>query len=102
MNIPNRIQRRRIKGWRKPHNTLNATRPGRHGNPYTMIGGEFGRDDSLLSFRVYLDVMERDRPEEYKHLIDDIKNADYVMCWCPLDRPCHVDEWIRRTESEMK
>jgi len=37
--MPVRIQRRRVKGWRMPENTVSVTRPGRWGNPF--VAGNF-------------------------------------------------------------
>lgn len=34
--IPLRIQRKRVKGWKMPANTVNCTRPGRNGNHYVV------------------------------------------------------------------
>lgn len=31
---PQRIQRKRVKGWRMPPNTVSVTRPGKFGNPF--------------------------------------------------------------------
>ena len=36
---PQRIQRKREKGWRKPENTVCVTRPGKWGNPFRVISG---------------------------------------------------------------
>lgn len=35
---PQRIQRRRTKGWRKPGNAVIVSRPSRFGNPFTVAG----------------------------------------------------------------
>jgi len=32
--MPVRIQRRRVKGWKMPPNTVSVTRPGKWGNPF--------------------------------------------------------------------
>lgn len=32
--MPERIQRKRTKGWKMPPNTVNVTRPGKWGNPF--------------------------------------------------------------------
>jgi hypothetical protein len=37
---PKRIQRRRVKGWEMPPNTVSVTRPGKFGNPF-KVGGYF-------------------------------------------------------------
>lgn len=97
--MPQRIQRKRTKGWKAPANTLNVTRPGRHGNPY-KLGGEFAREDNIFRFRVDLDVMEREEPEKYQALISEVRGADYVMCWCSLDVACHGDVWIERANEK--
>lgn len=34
--MPNRIQRRRTAGWRKPENAVIVSRPSRYGNPFTI------------------------------------------------------------------
>ena len=34
--MPVRIQRRRVKGWRMPANTVSVTRPGPYGNPFVV------------------------------------------------------------------
>lgn len=35
--IPKRIQRKRIKGWEMPPNTLYCGRPTMWGNPYSTV-----------------------------------------------------------------
>ena len=34
--MPERIQRKRTKGWRMPPNTVSVTRPGKWGNPFNF------------------------------------------------------------------
>lgn len=34
--MPNRIQRKRTRGWRKPDNAVIVSRPSRYGNPFTI------------------------------------------------------------------
>ncbi len=34
---PRRIQRKRVKGWRKPAGTVDVTRGGMWGNPYSVL-----------------------------------------------------------------
>lgn len=42
MMKPQRIQRRRTKGWRMPENTVSVCRPGKWGNPFKMVGLKCG------------------------------------------------------------
>ena len=97
--MPQRIQRKRTAGWKAPANTLNVTRPGRHKNQH-YITSEVLREDSIFLFRVDLDVMEREEPEKYRALINEVRDADYVMCWCSLDVACHGDVWIKRANEK--
>lgn len=98
-----RIQRRRVKGWTLPRNTVCVTRgPGmKWGNPFTVE--EFGRDEALRRFRAavlgftsngsfcrpqaapdsYIGRIIRDAPLELRG-----KN---LACWCALNQPCHAD-----------
>lgn len=36
MSTPNRIQRRRTRGWKMPENTISVCRPGKWGNPFRV------------------------------------------------------------------
>ncbi len=85
---PQRIQRKRSKGWRKPERepgseVIDVTRAGKWGNPYSLK--KYGRR-ALLLYRSYLDqeIAEgRLDPEE-------LRGRD-LMCWCPVGSPCHGD-----------
>lgn len=37
MSEPKRIQRRRVKGWRKPEGTISVCRPSKYGNPFKIM-----------------------------------------------------------------
>lgn len=47
MNKPIGVQRKRVKGWRKPANTVNVSRPSKYGNPYRV-----GRDGTAQSAKI--------------------------------------------------
>jgi hypothetical protein len=38
--MPERIQRKRVKGWKMPPNTVSVTRPGKWGNPFDFRPSE--------------------------------------------------------------
>ena len=100
---PERIQRRRVKGWKLPPNTVCVTRgPGmKWGNPFTV--DEFGREESLRRFRAaVLGFMSNGsycapvaHPESYiGRIIRDAPielRGKNLACWCPLDQACHAD-----------
>ncbi len=87
--MPKRIQRKRTKGWKMPKGAVYVGRPTKWGNP----------------FRVGLDVPSRfDATNQYRAKIggnlwtfptkEDIKSelvGKDLICWCPLDAPCHAD-----------
>ena len=79
---PQRIQRKRTKGWTMPDNTLYVGRPSKWGNPFTVA--EYGQGGAVVKFRDYIN-----HSFEY----DDIKQlrGKNLACWCRLDEPCHAD-----------
>lgn len=95
---PIRIQRRRTKGWRMPGGAVYVGRGTKWGNPFRV--GRPGPDDCMvcdnsgeaaLMYRSeivsfgggFVGVTEED-------IRRDLRGKDLV-CWCPLDRPCHAD-----------
>lgn len=72
MTKPIRIQRRRVKGWKMPANTVSVTRPGKWGNPfdfrssdccwlalsYGCRGDRLGRQEaSVKAFREWIEPL---------------------------------------------
>ena len=123
--MPERIQQRRTKGWRKPENTVSVARPGRWGNPYPVE--EYGLELSLTLFR------NTARGTWNPSLLDQAKSDDYwqtayarhqawlkrlgghpielaraelrgqnLMCFCSLDRACHVDILLPLANPEVE
>lgn len=117
---PTRIQRIRKKGYRHPPNTLYATRPLPHGNPYSItetkhangityyvkrpdgkIIGDFASQSNAARFacemfREYLDDMAHTKR---KTLIAQVRAADYIACSCKLIDICHADIWIELSQE---
>lgn len=110
--MPERIQQRRVKGWRKPDNTVSVARPSKWGNPY-KVGGEFvirvyeddlrfigiaqqsGRITPAVAVTLYRHLWLTtsavgDRPHR-GHLDPEELRGKNLMCFCPLDMPCHAD-----------
>lgn len=116
--MPERIQQRRTKGWRKPENTVSVARPSKYGNPFriTLQGCE---EATRADGKCWV-VSRTDRGTVYEHFDtdadaragavalfrerlpfgllgidqDDIRIAlagKNLMCFCPLDQPCHAD-----------
>lgn len=83
-----RVQRQRIKGWRKPPGAVFVGRPGPWGNPFLLA--DHGPAEACRLFEAYLlarpDLIATARP---------VLADQTLMCWCPLDQPCHADVWVR-------
>jgi hypothetical protein len=103
---PQRIQRRRAKGWRMPEGAVYVGRPGVFGNP-------FQHPDKALAVRLFrcwltgsmrsLDLIDdrfrcicgkqlliyrRDHLRRYG--LPALRGKD-LACWCRLGQPCHAD-----------
>ena len=95
-----RIQRRRTKGWRMPEGAIYVGRPSWWGNPFRVgQDGDAARCVHLYRLCVFaeeereFDGLYRARPGERpgpKMVKSFLKGHDLV-CWCPLDQPCHAD-----------
>lgn len=107
--MPRRIQLRRVKGWRKPPNTIVVARPTRWGNPYRCTDyraswvDEHGEEHTrpvaerrrlaVVDFEAAVRYGGGEWPAGYPDR-DAIRRelAGYdLACWCPLDQPCHAD-----------
>ena len=86
---PRRIQRMRIKGWKKPANARYVGRGTRFGNPYSLK--EYDRETSL---RLYVEWLEKQLAADPAFL-DELRGRD-LMCWCKPTDACHVDILIRK------
>lgn len=117
--MPERIQRQRTKGWRKPDGAIVVSRPTKWGNPFTVE--EHGLE---LSLSLYEDLVRGLwQPGRLEHLGDQpyVRNYEAALafrrrmgghptetarvelrgrdlaCWCPLTDqrgnpfPCHAD-----------
>ncbi len=89
--MPKRIQRKRTKGWRMPPNAIYVGRPSKWGNPWTG-------DMAVESFEHWITGNER---SWVWATIDQLRGKDLV-CWCPLDKPCHADVLLRLANEEKK
>ncbi len=92
--MPIRVQRKRIKGWKMPENTVSVTRPHKWGNPFKVgdkirdpMTGEVIKtlkdiEDVLSWYRNYLNYRQIDTSE---------LRGKNLACFCKLDQPCHAD-----------
>ncbi len=115
--MPERIQRKRTKGWRMPEGAVYVGRPTKWGNPFRPIHCDRRlHHDGLHEFASPhwhlladdLDVLAARWGTKVEALAFAVKAfrlrtilrppADFVelagkdlACWCPLDQPCHAD-----------
>jgi len=97
---PHRVQLSRKKGWRMPPNTISVARPGRWGNPFSVLpdvaqGTAVGRyvamptvEDAVAAYRRWLhdDPTGRQLAQEAQSIL----RGHHLACWCRLDGPCHA------------
>ena len=99
--MPERIQRKRTRGWRMPEGAVYVGRPAgwgnpfRTGHPYRFVD-EFGqhimgigpndRASLVVLFKRYMNM----RTDLYAQIQTELAGRD-LACWCPLDQPCHAD-----------
>jgi hypothetical protein len=79
-----RVQMKRIAGWRKPPNTVYVGRPSKWGNPFKVT--QYPLRIVLMRYEDWLRTQLRGDP----NFLDELEGKD-LACWCPLDKPCHVD-----------
>ncbi len=82
--MPVRIQRKRQKGWKMPEGAVYVGRPTKWGNNFTVA--EYGAELAVFNFRQRMRNLQLIAPERFAEL----RGKD-LMCWCPLDQPCHAD-----------
>ena len=105
--MPERIQRKRTKGWRMPPGTVYVGRPTKFGNPFTIgMFKDYDAADAVCSFRRWVnrDLSYRStenafgKPPVKSRIRADLRGKN-LCCWCPVIRggaymPCHTDVLI--------
>lgn len=114
---PERIQRKRTKGYRMPPNTVSVTRPGKWGNPFPAdndgvmlhalsmgLDGEDPTDRATAAvdiFRIWLTGGKVNElvglmlptgfgPAPKLRIIQRELAGKNLACFCALDKPCHA------------
>lgn len=111
---PQRIQRKRTKGWRMPEGAVYVGRPTLYGNPFRPVeiqGKWIVLDDNDVDYEPYHNTKASAISRSVDLFNNDLTywlggRADYqpglreaveklrgknLACWCPLDQPCHAD-----------
>jgi hypothetical protein len=76
-----------------PEGAVYVGRPSPWGNPerFDWFEGFATRAAVVGSYRVYADGRTRQDPR----WLEPLRGKDLV-CWCPLDQPCHADVLLER------
>jgi len=85
---PKRIQRKRTKGWKAPVGAVYVGRPTKWGNPY-RVGFGCTAHQAVQRYIDRLDGNVWTSPN--KHDVKRELRGRDLICWCPLDKPCHAD-----------
>ena len=81
---PQRIQRRRTKGWRMPEGAVYVGRGTKWGNPIRVEEGVTAQDAvNMYAFGI-------DYAGSPSAIRDELAGKD-LACWCKLGAPCHAD-----------
>lgn len=97
--MPDRIQRRRTKGWRMPPDAVYVGRPTRWGNPYPVGSRDTRYSDrewlhtpesAVLAYREWLDEPGPSGFSRREEARVELAGRD-LACWCPPGQPCHAD-----------
>lgn len=94
-NTPVRIQRKRIKGWKMPANTVYVGRGSRYGNPF-RLGKGFNAEMVIGLYKDWLKSPVNNLAEDRIKFLLKGKN---LACWCPLNQPCHADILLKIANS---
>lgn len=100
---PQRIQRRRTKGWRMPANTINVTRPGKWGNPFVVVqhsdffGVKDGDGNTIVEFATRaeaviacVEMYKKWLPTAHWLFPSELMGKN-LACFCKIGEPCHAD-----------
>ena len=100
---PQRIQRKRTRGWKMPPNTVYVGRPTKWGNP-NRVGDLIGpfSDGLRLTSDMAVDRYRGWLIEQIalgRLNVEVLKGKD-LACYFPLNQPCHADVLLEFANAE--
>lgn len=109
---PVRVQRKRVKGWKMPENTVYVGRPSKFGNPYRVV--DVGDDcynvifvtgglQLMVAWALPKEMAVKLAIEKFREgislaSVDLIKKelkGKNLACFCPTTEPCHADVLLK-------
>ena len=95
--MPHRVQRKQIKGWRMPLNTVSVTRPGPFGNPF-RVGADHDATSAVVAYEKWLNGEVQGpgwaTPPTRAEIQQKLRGKN-LACFCALDHPCHADVLLK-------
>lgn len=115
---PRRIQQRRTKGWRKPEGAVSVARPSKRGNHYRVVPVSRGyavKDPQNNYWGHYPTIQDARARAVHLYRVDvtdidqgnipliqkELRGKD-LMCFCPLDQPCHADVLLELANGDPR
>jgi hypothetical protein len=100
--MPRRYQLKRargggLKGGAIPEGSVYVGRPTKWGNPF-KITETVTREESIASFEKYL----REMPTEKRTALLAPLRGKNLVCWCPLNVPCHADVLLKWANLRLR
>jgi len=96
--VPERIQLRRQKGWRKPEHAVVVSRPTRWGNPHRAPEPTpDAHRAAVAAFRA--DLLAGRLPYDVDDVRRALAGAD-LACWCCAELPCHAEVLLEIANRE--
>jgi len=116
--MPQRIQRKRTKGWRMPEGAVYVGRPTKWGNPFmstaytpqkcvdlyrTAIRGAMPIAFAAGLCRVpeIMDLARAQVDALAALPVHELRGRD-LACWCRLDQPCHADVLLELANAHSR
>jgi hypothetical protein len=113
--MPERIQRKRTKGWKMPPNAVYVGRPSPVGNPFRVGIYSDNAAECVEMFRWCISdfPVPQNKIKAWRDhggstalligiasgaLVEGLRGKD-LACWCAPDKPCHADVLLEFANS---
>jgi len=95
--MPQRLQQKRLKGWRKPPGAVVVSRPSKWGNPF-KVDADHDRATVVRQFREWI-FGNDPKAARMRRDLGELRGKD-LLCFCPVPGPCHGDVLLELANEE--
>ena len=95
---PQRIQRKRTKGWKMPEGAVYVGRPTQWGNPFRV--SEISRERCIELYRYEIERLNGGIVGFNVPWVQSKLRGKALACWCALDQPCHADVLLELANAD--